>query len=462
MTGTDLNSSERPTPRSRVPDRSVRGMTLMTQCGRPQLVIRPQRPSLDTVLSIGIHGLSPGTEVTLRAALRDPRAGEWRSSATFAGGPDGTVDLHRDAPVRGSYQGTDPMGLIWSMEPCEEPDPHAPGDFLAPTPLSVVAEIAGQQVSAAQVLRLRVPDGVSRTNVREHGLVGTLYCPDGDHPLPGVLLLGGAEGGMHEDDAALLAAHGYAALALAYYGLPGLPPTLHNIPLECFGTAITVMQRHPRVRADRLGVMGASKGGEAALLVAATFPQVKAAVSVVGSGLVTQGASQDVVTGSFLDILNTPVANWTYRGQPLPFLPFVVTPEMKHLVANSQPVTLGMAFQPALQHTDLLPAATIPVERIHGGVLLISSSDDQGYGVVFHEHAAQRLAAHNHPHTWRHIVHDGAGHNIAAPPYAPTTQSLSAGPGVTFRAGGTPAADARARADTWQTTLQFLADQLSQ
>src|SRR6266545_1797198 len=196
--------------------------------------------------------------------------------------------------------------------------------------------------------------------------------PDGGRLVPGLLLLGGAEGGMHEDDAALLAAHGYAALALAYYGLPGLPATLQNIALEYFEAALTFLQRHPHVRGDRFAVMGASKGGEAALLVAATFPQVGAAVSVVGSGVITQGASQDVLTGSFLDILNTPAANWTYRGNPLPFLPFVVTPEMEHLVASRKPVALRM----------------------------------------------------------------------------------------TFRAGGTSAADARARSQTWQTTLQFLADQL--
>jgi hypothetical protein len=32
----------------------------------------------------------------------------------------------------------------------------------------------------------------------------------------------------------LLAAHGYAALALAYHGTPGLPATLQHIRLEYF------------------------------------------------------------------------------------------------------------------------------------------------------------------------------------------------------------------------------------
>jgi dienelactone hydrolase len=109
---------------------------------------------------------------------------------------------------------------------------------------------------------------------------------------------------------------------------------------------------------------------------------------------------------------------------------------------------------------DLVPAATIPVERIRGAVLLISTEDDQGYGVAFHDVAAQRLAAHDHPYAWRHVVYERAGHNIAKPPYAPTTRSLSPGPGVTFRAGGTPADDAHARAAAWRETMRFLAEEL--
>lgn len=291
--------------------------------------------------------------------------------------------------------------------------------------------------------------------VREHGLVGALYRPDDDRLLPGVLLLGGSEGGMHEDDAALLAAHGYAVLALAYYGLPGLPSTLQGIPLEYFAQALGFLRTRTHVDGERLTVMGASKGGEAALLIGATFPQPCAVISMVGSGLITQGISQDVLTGSFLDIMTTPVANWTYQGHPLTFLPNVVTPELDAALAAGTPIALRMAFEPALAPDDLLPAATIPVERINGPVLLISGEHDQGYGPAVHHVAARRLAANNH--SYKHIVYPGAGHLIAAPPYAPTTRSTSPGPGITFDHGGTPAANAHARADAWQQILRFLA-----
>jgi dienelactone hydrolase len=434
-------------------------MPASPESSRARLHVSPGRPSLDTPLCIRLDGLPPGREVTLRASQLDPRGREWQSAATFAVAADGTVDLGRDAPRRGTYQAADPMGLVWSMEPAAGPAPARPPDFLAPTPFRVRAEIGGAAIASARRARLRVPAGLTRTDVRVGGLVGTLWTPDGE-PRPGVVMLGGSEGGMHADDAALLAGHGYAVLALAYFGLPGLPATLQDIPLEYFGRALAYLREPGRASSGVVAVIGASKGGEAALLVGAMFPEVRAAVSVVGSGVVTQGISHDAQTGSFLDIMRTPVASWTYRGHELPYAPTPVTAELAAAVAAGAPVALRLAFEAGRQAAGMVPAATIPVEKINGAVLLISAGDDQGYGPAFHDIAARRLARHQHPHRWDHLVFEDAGHLIAQPPYGPTTSSLTPGPGVTFRHGGTPVADARARGASWQAILAFLASEL--
>jgi dienelactone hydrolase len=425
-----------------------------------RLAIAPHRPTLDTELHIVVSDLTARARVTLRAEATDPRGGIWRSSAVFEADDHGVIDLRRDAPVSGGYLDADPMGLIWSMRPDDSRPPASARtpDFLAATPLRLVAEADGMPIASTEIQRLRVPDGLSRTEVREHGLVGTLYRPDTRERLPGVVLLGGAEGGMHEDDAALLAAHGYAALALAYYGLPGLPPTLQGVPVEYFAGAFDHLRARPDVHPDRLAVVGGSKGGEAALLIGSLLPGLRAVISILGSGVVTQGISQDVRTGSFLDILATPVPSWTHRGRELPYLPTVVTPRMRAALAAGDPVALRWAM-PDPRHLDATADTIIPVERIDGAVLLISAEDDEGYGMALHKIAADRLAAAGHPQ-WRHIVHPGAGHQIIAPPYAPTTQSADPGPGVTFRNGGSPASDAAARAATWQELLRFLAHAL--
>jgi hypothetical protein len=95
-------------------------MTDNARHGRPRLVVSPRRPNLDSLLHIRLDDLPPSSELRLRANTTDPVGREWRSWATFFAA-DGTVNLHRDGPVAGSYQGIDPMGLVWSMEPAEQP-----------------------------------------------------------------------------------------------------------------------------------------------------------------------------------------------------------------------------------------------------------------------------------------------------------------------------------------------------
>jgi dienelactone hydrolase len=299
---------------------------------------------MDTELTVRILGASPGAPVTVTACATDAAGQQWQSAAIFTADQDGTADLRRDPPLPGSsYSGVDPMGLIWSMRPADRPDPQAARDRLAPQPLVLAAVTGRTSPASAQVSRLLVPDGLTRADVMEDGLVGVLYRPAGDQPLPAVVMLGGAEGGPHEDNAALLAAHGYLVLALAYYGMPGLPQTLTSIPVEYFGTALTYLAGRADIAAGQIAVHGGSKGGEAALLAGSIYPAVRAVVSIVGSGLITQGISQDVETGSLLEILRTPVPNWTYQGRELPYLPNVVTPRMEAAVAAGGPVSLGWA-----------------------------------------------------------------------------------------------------------------------
>ena len=416
--------------------------------------IAPTQPNLDTELHIRVVGLPPGEPVTLRAAQRDLRGCRWRSANVFTAGPDGTVDLTRDAPVDGSYDGVDPMGLVWSMRPLDEPTFDGPIDVRQPTDLELGASAAGAEAVTAVVRRRRIPDGLVRTEVRDGGLVGVMYHPATGSRFTAVIMLAGAEAGIHEDDAALLAAHGFTVLALALAGVPGRPPTLQDIPLEYAGLAIDHLRALPFVHPDRLAVIGGSKGGEAALLIGSTYPTVTGVVSIVGSGLMIAGITQDVMTGSFLDILRTPVANWTLGGEPLPYLPTVVTPELEKLVAEGAPVQLRMAFEPGLT-PDVVARATIPVERINGPVLLLAGELDGSGGPVFHQIAADRLAAHGRPH--EHVVYPGAGHLIAAPPYAPTTMTVVPMAGVTCDYGGDPASTARACADVWRRTREFLA-----
>ncbi|USX51249.1 acyl-CoA thioester hydrolase/BAAT C-terminal domain-containing protein [Lentzea sp. HUAS12] len=398
-----------------------------------EILVDPQTAPLDQPVETRVVGLKPGQTITVQLST-----GDRASHAVFEADDHGVVDLTRHAPLEGSYRGVDPMGLFWSLE--------RTGGKATETVLSV--EGVGDRVLERQ----QVPEGVERLEVRENGLVGTLFAPEDDGAvLPGVIVLSGSEGGLHETDAALLAAHGFVTLALGYFGLKGLPENLVDIPLEYFGDAIEFLSGH----AGEIGVVGGSRGGELALLVGATFPEVSAVVSVVGSGVVTQAVGPG---RNLLQKLSYEAASWTHKGEPLPYLPYDIGDELRAKIVNDEPVPLRLAFSTE----DGIPEDTqIAVERISGGVLLISSGQDDSWpSTELSDVAMRRLKDHEHAFPYEHVVYPEAGHLIAGPPHRPATDVTYPGPGVTFSGGGSPQATAHARADAWKRTVEFLQVQL--
>lgn len=151
-----------------------------------------------------------------------------------------------------------------------------------------------------------------RSAARDVGLSGVLAVPADRALGAAVILLGSSEGGVHEKDAQALAADGFTVLALAYFGAPGVPAVLRDVPLEYFFGAVDFLQARGH---SKIGVVGGSRGAEAALLLAAHDPRVSTVVSVVGSGVVTPGI--DFRLGSLDRILSTPTSAWSLGGQSL-------------------------------------------------------------------------------------------------------------------------------------------------
>jgi len=299
--------------------------------------------------------------------------------------------------------------------------------------------------------------GVDRRPVREGGLVGTLFRPSTPGPHPAVVALGGAGGGLSEGGAETLASEGFAALALAYFGVGPLPRELVEVPLEYFGRAIAWLRAQPTVDAGRVAVVGNSKGGELALLLGATYPDgVGAVVGYAPSGVVWQGIpfEREVYHGG-------PRSPWSLRGAPVPFAG-VSRPGLSEMariteaLLDGRPISARAFYERALDDGTTVEEASIAVEKIEGPVLLISGTDDRLWpSARLSETVVDRLKAHDHPYRYEHLRYEGAGHMISLPGYEPEASWTER-----FELGGSRGANKFANADSWKKVLGFLKEHL--
>jgi dienelactone hydrolase len=240
-----------------------------------------------------------------------------------------------------------------------------------------------------------------------------------------VLVFGGSGGGLTTSmAAALLAAHGYPSLALAYFKAPGLPLSLHNIPLEYFTSALRVLRAQPGVDPDHVLVAGESRGGEAALLLGAHFPRLV-------NGVIA-GVPSSVVNPGWPD---TSKPAWTLRGRPLP------------AVSRSE---FGQPNPPGK------PQAVIPVERIRGPVLLTCGELDAVWPSCRYSDAiTARLRAHRFAHPVTALGYRDAGHLVGGL----TAYYGSLTDDALTSVGGTVAGTQAAQADAHTKLLALLASQ---
>jgi dienelactone hydrolase len=346
------------------------------------------------------------------------------------------------------------MGLFWSMAPARTvaTASDAARDPAAPLIITLTAEAAGRTLAGARIERLFYDAAqVTRRPVAGAGIVGALFAPNAAGPHPAVVVLPGSEGGIPEGQAALLASHGFATLALAYFGVAGLPAQLVEIPLEYARSALDWLRAQEEVDGGRIAVMGGSKGAELALLLAATYPDdIQAVVAVKPSSVVWMGLPANPA-----DNFRGPKSSWTLAGRPVPFVSGAFTFDLLKPMLR-QPAALVSSYVGGLKNVEAVAAAAIPVERIRGPVLLVSGAQDQLWpSTQMAAEVIKRLDAQGFPHRREHLVYPDAGHGLALP-YLPTT-TINSG---AILAGGTPAGTAAANADAWPKAVAFLGEAL--
>ncbi len=397
------------------------------------LNVFPSRALVDEAAVIRAEGLQPNDQVLIRGELVDGANEHWSSQADFIADAGGVIDTSRQAPVKGFYKEVSAMGLVWSMQPNEKhvPSYQAPRE-LGPQVIEFHLVRKGQQVAGAQMQQLAVADGLQRITI-DGQLHGVLLVPNSTGPHPGVLVVGGSEGGMPLRKAAWLASRGYAALALAYFRYDGLPPLLEGIPLEYFSSALAWMMQRPEISSDRLAVMGTSRGGELALQLGSLFPEIKAVVAYVPA---------NVRYPACCGTTRVPYA-WTWQGRPLSFV------DRRSL----------------RDHPDAVANAVIAVERTQGPILLIAGDDDGVWDSSGMTDAVMlRLKQAHFSFSYERLRYAHAGHRAGRPEIVPTQHSSVRNPTSQREEnlGGNTQGDADSSLDAIPKVLEFLRQSLGE
>jgi dienelactone hydrolase len=437
-----------------------------TAAAAARLEVTPARVLEGEPVSIRIVDAAPGSQVTLhsQSAIRAGSGATipFHGYAIYRVGTSGVVDLATAAPIAGTYASADLRGLFWSQQrlvPEVAPLPPVLADAPAPAAdQSVLTLQIGGRVEDRATLTLMASDvPVRREEVRAPGLIGAFYSTPGAERRPVVVILHGSEGGFDYADwlGPMLVARGYSVFGLVYYAphvrpVAGAPEALNAIPVESLERVRAWLAARPEADVDRFGIVGASKGGEFALVLASIYPWIDAVAAFTPSAWVSQGFSYgqgEVGMGS----------SWSRGGRDLPFVPEVgLAREVRNFAIPGGEVRMANVrianLEAALPGT--LAAAAIPVERSRAAFFLAGGGDDtagaSGRSVAL---VADRLRRARYPKPVDARVYPEAGHLIVDTGWRPTTTHNNGA----SQDGGTPAADARAQADSWAGLIAFLA-----
>jgi dienelactone hydrolase len=416
-----------------------------------RLAVTPETTLVDERVHLRATGLRPGARVVVRSSMR-VRGAMLRAEAGFLADASGSVDLDAAAPVQGSYRGVDGMGLFWAMAPARATDVPSPADtagaWAPPAPFAVHFQLLVDSavVARASAVRRFIGDGVVMQRVDEPDVKAHLYLPVGSARLPLVIVLGGSEGGYDDLRASMLASRGFATMTIAYFGVPGTPAELFEVPVEVVERGLAWAARHPRIDSARVAIMGTSKGAELALVSASRIPGLCAVVANAPTDAVAQGIDRNGRSRA--------TSSWTWRGQPLPFVRQVPPPEFEsQFREHGPPYRLRILHEASRRDTASLHASQIAVEKVNGPILLLSGEDDQlGPSSEQAESIIARLKARGFRHSAEHLRFADAGHQILLP-YLPTPPRNTA---QFWAMGGTSEGYLRADVASWARTLEFL------
>lgn len=187
----------------------------------------------------------------------------------------------------------------------------------------------------------------------------------------------------------------------------------HNYPLERIESAIKWLKDNGN---KKIGIAGASTTGTLALTAASYFPDITLTIAMTPSDFIWQGFEQGKKDGCG----EWPVEGeslFTYRGSPLPYMPFCYKhPEYWQVMREEAKRTGNMtASRKVFDDSEAAHPITedefIKIEKIKGELLLIGAEDDSLWEAARYVRRAEKRL-NSKPHdchaqfiTYKHGTH---------------------------------------------------------
>ncbi|XP_078138177.1 peroxisomal succinyl-coenzyme A thioesterase-like isoform X1 [Centroberyx gerrardi] len=395
----------------------------------PILSVFPTRDLVDNKFKVMVENLPPGLPVTLHSLHQSEDKDYWEAYGQYVSDDRGTVTVSEDTSIGGTYTGKEPMGLLWSMRP-------VPGSRTGLRMRKM--DIRIPMVVLISVYRGHVVEGFREQLPMASVLTERWYMAPGPGPFPGLLDLWGGGGGLVEYRAALLASHGYVSMALEYL-FTSADGIAEVGQLRYFEKAFTIIQEHPLVISDRVGICGLSLGTAVTLTMAAYSNLIspRCCVCISGSHVVPAGKS---IFHSFHKL-------------------------MKNVHKVRVDEQNRMIWRDLILPIPSDSSGKVDVGRIKCPLLLVCGDDDQNWATVESaEDIAKMMRAAGNEHLLTTVTYHDAGHLIE-PPYTPLSKASTLRLAHTRQKmlvlwGGETKPHADAQEDSWEKILAFLRQHL--
>ncbi len=199
------------------------------------------------------------------------------------------------------------------------------------------------------------------TSVTKEGFDGILYPTQLKENV--IIFLSGSEGGLRTGKimGAYYQGLGYSTLALGLFHTKNTSKSLSKVPVEYMERAVDWLKKRGY---SKIVIDGISKGSEYAFYAATVISDIKGVIARVPSYFISEGLTNKMPSGN---------SCWSYKGKEISYTSYKIRRfnKFKSLLMEKQLSLITMNRDKVVTEESV-----IPVEKIHGAVLLMSTKAD--------------------------------------------------------------------------------------